>query len=295
MCDLVLVPDDFARHTVEREGAAGKAWLDAVPDLVSGLVREWELTIRAKPMAGTVGLVWEVSCSDRSAAVLKVGWQDVWSCNEAAALREWAGNGAARLLESDDVSGSMLLERLCPQRSLVAEPLEEAVCTAAAVANRLHVLSSRGFAGVLDQDDEDGRSSGKYDAEIAHVRPAVEEAITALPSVLLHGDLHYENILWSGREWKAIDPKPASGPAEWDYIPLLRNRFAEYDHSDLLRDIRRRLDRVTEAAGGSRREAYLFVQFRALLDADYAHRIKDEAFEHLSSALVAATQATGEW
>lgn len=85
-----------------------------------------------------------------------------------------------------------------------------------------------------------------------------------MPSVLLHGDLHCENILWGGG-WKAIDPKPASGPAEWDYVLLLRNRFSEYDQSDLVRDIRRRLDRLTDLAGGNRREAYLFAQFRALL------------------------------
>lgn len=51
---------------------------------------------------GYHGLVWEVSRSDCSAAVLKVSWQDIWSRDEAVALREWSGNGVARLLRSDD-------------------------------------------------------------------------------------------------------------------------------------------------------------------------------------------------
>lgn len=53
MRDLLVAPDDFARRTVEREGVPGRVWLDALPELVSRLIRGWGLAIRARLMAGT--------------------------------------------------------------------------------------------------------------------------------------------------------------------------------------------------------------------------------------------------
>lgn len=41
--------------------------------------------------------------------------------------------------------------------------------------------------------------------------------------VLLHGDLHTENVLDSGRGWLAIDPKGIVGPREFDYGNLFTN------------------------------------------------------------------------
>lgn len=293
MPNHVIVPNAFARHTILREGAAAKAWLEGIPEHVSRLAHEWDVTIQSGPRAGHVGLAWEVLRADGSAAVLKVSWQDTWSRDEASALRAWAGVGAARLLEHDKLSGSMLLERLWPERSLLVVPLDEALAAAATITHHLHAHSSNGFADVLGQYDDESPPSGTYAAALNQVRPCVEESIAASAPVLLHGDLHYGNILWSGHEWKAIDTKPAAGPPEWDYIPLLRNRFTEYDHSDLLNGIRRRLDHLTDLAGGRRREAYRFVLYRALMDADYAHRTNDPAFEHASSAIATAVNNRG--
>ena len=46
--------------------------------------------------------------------------------------------------------------------------------------------------------------------------------------VLLHGDLHHENILAAEREpWLALDPKGVVGEAEYEVGALLRNRLPE--------------------------------------------------------------------
>ena len=45
---------------------------------------------------------------------------------------------------------------------------------------------------------------------------------------LIHGDLHYENVLAGDREpWLVIDPKPTSGDPHYEVAPLLWNRWDE--------------------------------------------------------------------
>ena len=61
--------------------------------------------------------------------------------------------------------------------------------------------------------------------------------------VLIHGDLHYENVLAGDREpWLVIDPKPVSGDPHYEPAPMLWNRWDEAVASG---DLRRR------CAGGS--------------------------------------------
>ena len=45
---------------------------------------------------------------------------------------------------------------------------------------------------------------------------------------MIHGDLHYENVLAADREpWLVIDPKPTSGDPHYEVAPLLWNRWEE--------------------------------------------------------------------
>jgi streptomycin 6-kinase len=53
----------------------------------------------------------------------------------------------------------------------------------------------------------------------------VTDWLLALPTeqVLLHGDLHPENVLRSGTSWLAIDPKPLVGDRAFDLAQWLAN------------------------------------------------------------------------
>ena len=60
--------------------------------------------------------------------------------------------------------------------------------------------------------------------------------------VLLHQDLHGDNVLSAQREpWLAIDPKPLVGERELGVAPIVRSR--ELGHSR--RDVLHRFDRLT--------------------------------------------------
>ncbi|MEM9709462.1 MAG: aminoglycoside phosphotransferase family protein [Pseudomonadota bacterium] len=68
----------------------------------------------------------------------------------------------------------------------------------------------------------------RLDRSIAeHFGRAVEVAQTLLANEatpqLLHGDLHHDNILWSGSDWRVVDPKGVLGPAGFELANAMRN------------------------------------------------------------------------
>ena len=64
---------------------------------------------------------------------------------------------------------------------------------------------------------------------------------------MIHGDLHYENVLAADREpWLAIDPKPMAGDPHYEVAPMLWNRWDEVVASGTC---------GTASAGGSTRSS----------------------------------------
>lgn len=108
------VPEALVSSHEEFFGAAGRAWVAALPDLVAASLRQWSLTPDGPPGCGAVALVLPVRRADGTPAVLKVQPVDDETRGEPDALRAWAGRGAVRLLEHDPGTGTMLLERLRP-------------------------------------------------------------------------------------------------------------------------------------------------------------------------------------
>lgn len=105
----------------------------------------------------------------------------------------------------------------------------------------------------------------------AHLLP---DLLASTKPVLLHTDLHYENVLEADREtWLAIDPKPMVGDAAYEVAPVLWNRGPEATGADHLADhLRRRADGVTEAAAMDRERVAAWVVVREAVEALEATR-----------------------
>ena len=104
------------------------------------------------------------------------------------------------------------------------------------------------------------------------VRQAVSigRAFAADPAsdgTLIHGDLHYENVLAGDREpWLVIDPKPMSGDPHYEVAPMLWNRFEELAGG--VRDgVRRRFHTIVDTAGLDEARARDWVVFRMVCNA----------------------------
>jgi len=205
-------------------GETGRAWIDALPDLATGLLDRWQLQPDGAPTCGATALVLPVVRADATPAVLKLQPVTDHTVGEPDALRAWNGNGAVRLLDHDPESGSMLLERLDADRSLaiVRDDLAALQILSQLLARLSSVPAPAGMrrlsdfgADLLDRAPRAltlVRDPSQHRLIRASVS-ALEEVLPEAGDRLVHEDLHFDNILGphpaDQREpWLAIDPNP---------------------------------------------------------------------------------------
>ena len=151
----------------------GQDWADSLPVLVEHCRELWQLEIGEPFEGGCTALVAPAERADGSSCVLKLRYPDDESRHEPEALERWAGNGAVRLLERDEVTGALLLEHLQPGTSLreVAD-IDEAIALACGVLRRLWQPVEAGHPFATDAGLR-RRLGRRNPASVPHPRPAV--------------------------------------------------------------------------------------------------------------------------
>jgi streptomycin 6-kinase len=233
-----VTPDVLTRNVVTIWGEDGRRWLAGLPELLARIARDWELTVDGGTYELSYHYVTAVTCADGTPAVLKLGVPGGDSLrNEALALRTWSGRGAVRLLRTDLARGALLLERAEPGvrlRDLVPTRDTEATSVAAAILRRLAVPPapdcplpdvSTLVGGLDDYVARHGQTGPLPGGIVARAAGLMRELCASAPArVVLHGDLHHDNILRAGREpWLAIDPHGFVGDPGYDVATLLYN------------------------------------------------------------------------
>lgn len=268
---------------VEAFAARGPAWaayVDGLPRLLDDLLAAWSLTAGDRTWWGHASVVVPVVDADGGEAVLKVAFPDLESEHEALALQHWGGHGAVRLLRADPRRRAVLLERLT-RRDLTEEWDVHACEAAAGLYRLLHVPAPPQLLPLAAyvRPYLDPLRALPRDAPLP--RRMVEQCVSLLADlvddpastgVLVHGDLHYENVLAddAGR-WRAIDPHAMSGDPHWEPAPLLWNRFEEMA-GDLPRAVKVRLATVVDVAGLDEDRARAWAVVRLVLNAFWTVR-----------------------
>jgi streptomycin 6-kinase len=243
----------------------GRGWLARIPRIVGECADRWRLSVGEPFAYASSSLVLRATREDGTPAALKIAWPHREATHEAAALRAWAGDGAVRLLEHDPESSAMLLERALPGTPLKALPEDEALDAMRDLLPRLWRPGGPPFTTLAD---EAGRWS-EYLPRVWERAPepferrlldAAVEVLDDLPptqgqQVLLHQDLHADNVLRSERQpWLTIDPKPLLGEREFGIAAIVRGD--ELGRGE--ERVRHRLDRLTSELGLDRERARLW-------------------------------------
>lgn len=238
-------------------GPTGADWVASVDRLARECLDEWDLVVTGPPMTGWTAVVHPVSRgAGGEPLVLKVGWPHVESAQEHLALRAWDGRGSVRLVAADPARGALLLERLDAGRDLDEMDIDEACAVVGGLYRELHVPAPptiRSLTAYLDPYLTQLRQRTDLPRRVITRVAGLAGELLAEPGprVLLHTDLHFQNVLAAERApWLAIDPKPLAGPSAYELHPLLRNRIEEMGTGSALRwSVRRRLEVTCEAAG----------------------------------------------
>ena len=260
------IPDKFAREMTALHGAKGVDWLGRLPAILAACERRWGITLGPAYADLSFHYVAPAVRREGTAVVVKACSPTGEFMQEAEALRLFDGRGMVRLLEYDTSDEVMLLERLEPGTLLrTVEDDEEVTSIAASVmrefwrpAPQEHPFPTvsdwgRGFVR-LRRHYEGGYGPFPYALlEEAEALYAELSASMAEP-MLLHGDLHHDNILAAQREpWLAIDPKGLVGEPAYETGALLRNPLPQLlELPQPGRVLARRVNQLAEKLGFDR-------------------------------------------
>jgi streptomycin 6-kinase len=294
------------------QGALGpdwQEWLDRLPRLRDEVLDDWGLRADGPPSHGYCSLVVPVRTDEGRPAALKLTFDgDDESEHEGLALQHWHGDGAVLLLRADPHRRALLLERLHPTDLSGLWDLE-ACEVVAGLYPRLHRPAlpqlrplTAYVARWLDQLEA---LRGELPVPPRMVEQALHLGRALLDDpdrdrVVVHGDLHYANVLAADREpWLAIDPKPMNGDPHYEVPPLLWNRWDELV-GDVRGGLRRRFHTVVDAAGLDEARARDWAIVRMVVDASWSvadarradRRLTTEERDHVTRcvAIVKAVQ-----
>jgi streptomycin 6-kinase len=256
------LPAEFRRTILDIAGEQhGTDWLAALPGLLDEYARRWEFTLLPHfPLS--YNYVAPVVRADGTHAVIKAGPPHPELLCEMAALRLYAGQGCARLLAADEARGIFLIERLEPGTTLRHHPDDESATRIAAQvmaalwrplpADHPFPTTARWAQGLAWLRAHYGGGTGPFPPALVDRAEGLfgELLASSEPPVLLHGDLHHENILAAGRApWLAIDPKGLAGEPAYEVGALLRNPPGVAAWPDLARIQARRVAILAETLG----------------------------------------------
>jgi streptomycin 6-kinase len=223
--------------------------------LAAAVACDWGLRLGAPYPPGAAGYVVHAELPDGTPAVLKLQHRHREDEQEADALERWAGDGAVRLLRRDDERHALLLER-CEPGTPLSRDADDPLGVLIGLLPRLW-KDAGGFRTLAEEAAwwlEDGDlarlpADPLRDAAISYLR---ELAPSQDELVLVHQDLHGENVLTAHREpWLVIDPKPLAAERAFAVAPIVRS--FELGHSK--RDVLYRLDRLCAELGLDRERA----------------------------------------
>jgi streptomycin 6-kinase len=248
---------------------------------LSRAAERWGITLE-EPYADVYpgNLVYRCALRDGTPAVIKtepdrLGDDEFLPGLDALLL--YAGRGMVRVLEAARDDRVVLMERVVPGETLWHVPIDDALETLASVMTKLRAAPPKGHSF------PDARSyhrawpnhrrlyggAGPIDVDLFEIgeRLFIELCDSAASPFVLHGDLHYGNVLSSDREgWLAIDPKGVVGEPSYEVCKIFSNRVDElYGSSDPLRAMRRRVETVADLTGFDRERIRLWALAQAVL------------------------------
>lgn len=207
---ITHLPEKFKRNIFDLHAEKGKQWIEDLPDLIAETSEKWSLAVE-KPFPDlSYNFVAPCVCADGTNAVLKIGYNEKDSVvsSEAKFLTILDGKGAVKLLRFDKNHCALLLERLMPGENLAKlcqTNDEEATSIAIDVMRRIcqPPPKNHDFPTLENWINKlQTAAETTFAPRLATKALNYFEELSAASEqdLLLHGDLHHENILSATRE-----------------------------------------------------------------------------------------------
>jgi len=239
------LPQTFCDTVTHLHSHKGQKWLTDFPQLIRYCQQRWRINIHSHfPLS--YHFVAPARKADGSELVVKFFVEPSELLHEQETLTALAGENTVKIVNSDAEKGILLLEKLSPGYSLSSLSTKD---EAALIAARLMKSLWR-----MPHSDSTIETAVKREKHLQKYVEAYPNGIDFLSSetlqhalaifselnrtsqqlFLLHGDLHHDNILQSGKAWKIIDPKGLIGEKEYEIIPFLLNHLPKTNVAEVV-------------------------------------------------------------
>ncbi len=193
----------------------------------------WEFTPKQLLRRLPHGSIGEVTLKDGSPAILKLS--PTIAAEQAWYQMDFAS--AARVIAS--APGALLLEKLGPSLKERPEDYATEIIARTIAQLRPKSIASPPFPFLKDLAHDLQALNGLMPAR--HLASA--HSILQIPGThVLHGDLHHDNILASGAEWRVIDPHGYLGPPAFELAAMVRNPLDAFPPGPLDKILKRRIE-----------------------------------------------------
>jgi streptomycin 6-kinase len=215
-----------------RFGASAAAWVSGLPDRITSLAARWRFEPGEAFETGHSSVV--LRCTRPAGpAVLKLSPDEAGVAEEVAALRGFAAGGQVpAVFEYEE--DAVLLEAIEPGTSLdgsACPPVPEFAALLRALHRGDPASASRDLRGWTDVIFDSAIRRGVELGDAGRIRDRLLSA--KHHKVLLHGDLHFGNLLDGGtRGLVAIDPMACTGDPCFDAVDYI---LAASDRGELAR------------------------------------------------------------
>lgn len=277
------LPEHFIK-TITSIHDDGAEWLSALDETLAAVAARYDLVL-GEPFNLSYNYVCAATRGNGTPVVLKLSPPYDEFYVEVAALRHYDGRGCVKLLDADPDAGVVIMERIFPGETvhdLANHNDDEATRILAEVMTQLwrplppdHAFPtiSKWAEGLQRLRKEYNGGTGPLPAPFVERAEAIYRDLLASPppSVLLHGDLHHENVLTATNvRYIAIDPKGLAGEPAYEVGPLFYNPLPKIHRTtDLVPLLRRRLAILVE---------HLPIERDRLLACAFAHSVLSAAW-----------------
>jgi streptomycin 6-kinase len=235
------LPLKFRQNITSLYGAKGEKWLDDLPRTLKMICRKWNLTLDDFFKNLSFNFVAKCSDEDGEKYVLKVGVPDEDSplLTEKNTLEAFDGKGAVKVIKFDENLCAMLLERAIAGKTLsetCGEDYVKAVEITIQVLKKLprnppdktKFINLETWIEGLDRAVKVGFAPEKVSKAQAFFAELIEPFDKKM---LLHGDVHFDNILSAKREpFLLIDPKGLIGEIGYEIAVFLNDLAGWTEH-----------------------------------------------------------------
>ncbi len=213
----------FQKNITNLYGSQGAGWIANLPQLITTLTNHWDLSEVIAVSNMTFNYVAKAKLRTNVPVVLKISYDKQSILMEQQALAS-LGLGSIQLIEYSSKYNALLLQQAVPGitlKSLYKEDPDYVMDCYIKTMQKLHHHQQpvhSNFPYVAHWLNAFDNPSLQIPPVLLNKAITLRNRLLASPKqlILLHGDLHHDNILKHGNEWLAIDPKGVVGEAEFE-------------------------------------------------------------------------------